>query len=223
MSRRLRRDDVKQFLVKVGNYLANGMESIWQLMKIVDGKPLAVAAHSKDPDAKWGRGAGQKQRGYKLHAIYGGKAMPEVFQVQPLNVSESRVACEMVTQLTGTGYLLADANYDDSQLYKVARENDHRLVAPRRRPHTGLGHGSHPDEDRLRSIALLETGPRVGNTFGKGLMHLRRQIETAFGNLTSFYAGLKSLPPWVRRNHRVALYVLGKLVVNAARIRNNHA
>ena len=33
------------------------------LIKRIDGKALVVAAHSKDPNAAWGRGAGQKSQG----------------------------------------------------------------------------------------------------------------------------------------------------------------
>lgn len=223
MSRRLRSNAVKQFLLKVGRRLVGDMAPLFHLIKFVDGKPLAVSAHSSDPDATWGHGAGAKQRGYKLHAIYAGNAMPEVWQVRPMHEAESRVAREMIPHLTGTGYLAGDAGYDDDELYRLACENDHRFMAHRRRPYTGLGHHKPFHPDRVRAIATLETQRWIGPTLGKHIMHLRRQIETAFGNLTSFYAGLTHLPPWVRRVHRVELYVHAKLLINAARIRNNRA
>jgi hypothetical protein len=45
-------------------------------MQIIDGKALAVSGVSKDPDTGYGRGAGGKQKGYKLHAVWGAGPMP---------------------------------------------------------------------------------------------------------------------------------------------------
>lgn len=220
MSRRLRTDAVQAFLAALGRRLAGEMLPSLFLLKLLDGKPLPIPAHSRDRDATWGRGAGQRARGYKLHAIHGGRAMPEAFAVHPLGVAESRVAHdELIPQLTGVGYLVADANYDDGRLYRRAAEREHRFLAPRRRPHTGLAKKRH-HVDRLRALQLLEAGPCVGNDFGWHLLRLRRQIETSFGNLACFFAGLHHLPPWVRRLHRVRTYVQAKLLINAARIRS---
>jgi hypothetical protein len=192
-------------------------------LKLLDGKPLTVSANSRDTDAAWGFGASQKGKGYKLHMIDSGKPMPERFEVHPMNVAESRVARRMIPTLTGVGYIVADANYDDNRLYEAAASVAHRFIAPRRRPHTGLATWPRSHPERLRAIATLEAAPLVGNTFGKHLMHLRRQIETTFGNLCSFFAGLTHLPPWVRGLPRVRLFVHAKLIINAARIRNIHA
>lgn len=222
MSRRLRCPRVQQILERLGQRLTGQATPAWTLLKLIDGKPLPIAPHSKDPDAGWGRGASQLAKGYKLHLIHGGKPMPDAFEVYPLNVSEPTVARQMIPQLRGTGYLVADANYDASYLFNLAAKQEHRLIAPRARPHTGLGH--HPQSpQRLRCIETLEVGPIVGQTFGRYLLRLRKRIETAFGNLTSFFAGLTHLPPWVRRLHRVRTYVHAKLLINAARIRAIHA
>src|SRR5688572_10978703 len=61
MSRRKRSPGFERFMNAVGQRLAgkpSGKPSA-ALVKRVDGKPLAVAAHSTDRDARWGRGAGQ--------------------------------------------------------------------------------------------------------------------------------------------------------------------
>jgi IS5 family transposase len=85
----------------------------------LDGKPLPVAAHSTDRDARWGRGAGQRNKGYKLHAITSaGRAMPERWAVAPLNVDERVVARRLVARLDGAGYVLADAMYDAADLHE---------------------------------------------------------------------------------------------------------
>src|SRR5689334_9093009 len=39
------------------------------LVAFVDGKPLPIGGNGKDPDARFGRGAGCIAKGYKLHAI----------------------------------------------------------------------------------------------------------------------------------------------------------
>ncbi|MEM9348308.1 MAG: transposase [Planctomycetota bacterium] len=190
-----------------------------RLVKQVDGKPIPVSRHSQDGQAAWGRGAGAYARGYKLHLIDAGGPMPQAFTVTPMNHSESATARQLVEQLTGTGYLLGDAGYDDSKLYAAARRANHKLIAPRRRPRTGLGKGKPSDPDRLDAIDRLERAPQLGNRFGPTLMQLRRRVETTLGNFTSHGTGLTHLPPWVRGLQRVSLYVHAKLLINAARIR----
>ncbi len=184
------------------------------LVKWVDGKPLPISRHSQDRDARFGRGAGGLDKGYKLHAIWGDSPIPEAFAVQPMNRDESHVAAELVTRLSGEGYLLADGNYDRRRLYDRAAQWGYQLVAPRARPGKGLGHRP-KSSHRIRSIDLLE-GP---SPFGRSLHRLRRSIESQFAGLTCFGGGLSCLPPWVRRLHRVRLYVHAKLLINAARIR----
>jgi len=224
MSRRLRQRSVQDFLQAMGRRLVGELTPTLWMLKLLDGKPLTVSAHSTDRDATWGRGAGQDARGYKLHLIDSGKPMPETFEVTPLHESEQVVARRLIPQLrpdhdqADGGYLLADAGYDDNTLYQLAAQVRHRFMAPRRKPYTGLGHQTfHPD--RLRAIDTLEVAPLADGGFGRGLMSMRTSIERSLGNLASFFAGLHHLPPWVRRLHRVQQYVQAKLLINAARIR----
>jgi hypothetical protein len=156
-------------------------------------------------------------KGYKLHAIWGESPMPEAFRVEPMNRHEQHMAEVLIRQLSGQGYLLADGNYDKWQLYDLAAVHGHQLVAPRAKPGTGLRHGPR-SLHRIRSIDLLE-GP---SEFGRSLHRLRRRIESEFAGLISFGGGLSCLPPWARGLQRVRLYVHGKLLVNAARIRTIH-
>lgn len=218
MSRRLRKAQIEAFLDALGRRLTGELTATLWLLKLLDGKPLTVAAHSKDPDATWGRGVGGLAKGYKLHWIESGRPMPEQFEVTPLNESEQVVARRMIPKLPGQGYLVADAGYDDDALYRLAAEANHRFLAPRRKPGTGLGKKQH-HPDRIRAIETLEVAPLAGCRFGVAMMTLRRRIEATLGNFTSFFAGLACLPPWVRRLHRVRPYVHAKLLINAARIR----
>jgi hypothetical protein len=212
MSRRLRSQAVWEFLDALGRRLRGRITPT--LLKVIDGKPLPVSRHSQDPDATWGRGAGGLDKGYKLHALWGEDCMPLAWAVHPLNVSEPAVATKLLPALEGGGYVLGDANYHAGFLCDLAAEHEHQLVAPRQRPGTSLGH-RRQSKHRLRCIALLE-GPGM---FGPELFQGRRSIETRFAGLTGFGGGLVNLPPWVRRWHRVRLYVHAKLLINAARLR----
>jgi transposase len=218
LSRRLRCRESQDFLHALQEKLRH-LPQAGRCFKRLDGKPLSVAPHSTDRQAGWGRGAGQKAKGYKLHALWAGQAMPEAFRVASLQASEQEMARRMLRDLEGGGYVVADKNYDTNSLFDQAAAADHQLLCPRRYgPDKGLGHHRH-SPCRLRCKDLLE-GPTSRLTgWGPALLKQRRQIERDFGNLASFGGGLYTLPPWVRGHRRVHQYVWAKLLINAARIR----
>jgi len=127
-----------------------------------------------------------------------------------MNVGDSVAAKKLARYLPGEGYLVGDSQYDSNPLYATAAP-DYQVVAPQKRPGKGLGHRRHHPA-RLRSLELLS------KPFGQDLLKGRKQIERDFGCLTSFAAGLSPLPNWVRRIHRVRLWVQAKLLINALRI-----
>lgn len=229
MSRRTREhgpygsDDFWRFMTAVGKRLSGKASSKLVQVRRIDGKPLEVAAHSKDHNARWGRGAGRKGRGYKLHAIWSDLPMPDQWCVTPLNVSEKQMAQRLIHRLKGSGpdgcgYLLGDGYYDDSDLHDTAAAANHQLLVPRQHPNSGLGH-HYQSEHRLRAIEMLEV-PTSVDRFGRDLYRQRKQIERDFGNLCGYGGGLTSmLPPWVRRPWRVRNWTHAKLLLNAARIR----
>jgi hypothetical protein len=186
------------------------------LVSFIDGKPLPVGGNSKDPDARFGRGAGCIAKGYKLHAVWAGRAMPETWEVTPLNASEKAVAVKLIEQLLYGGYLLGDGNYDASYVYDAAAARGYQMVSPCREcKHPGSGkHYQSPH--RLRSLAIL------GSEFGKALYRARTAIERSFGNATSFAGGLSPLPAWVRGLARVRTWVWAKLLINGVRIVRLH-
>jgi Transposase DDE domain len=182
------------------------------LLSFLDGKALPVGGNSKDPDARWGRGTGGMAKGYKLHAIWSNDVLPEAWEVTPLNVSEKSVGRRLVTELHSGGYLLADGDYDASNMYDLAFEQGYQLVAPCRKARKP-GSGKHyQSPHRLHSIELL------GHEYGQNLYKRRREIERDFGNATAFGGGLAPLPAWVRGLHRVRTWVWAKLLINAIRI-----
>lgn len=182
------------------------------LAALLDGKSLCVGGATQDQTARYGRAAGVMAKGYKLHAIWAGRPVPETWDVTPLNVAEVQVAEKtLVPQLHHGGYLLADGNYDSSTLHDVAAKRNYQLVAPSKSLNPGKGH-HYQSPFRLRSIQLLQ------GRFGRDLLALRGQIERDFGNAVMFGGGLTAPPAWVRGLPRIRLWVWFKLLINATRI-----
>lgn len=214
MSRRLHTTEVQCLLQTVESRIAP-CELSW--LHLIDGKPLTVGSYSKDPDATWGYAGHSFAKGYKLHAIYGRQVIPDVYEVEPLNVSELDAGTALILRLKAAGYFLGDKAYDSNRAHEAARSTGGQLVAERKRPGTNLGHRSH-SPGRLRSMALLSTD------FGRALYQHRSTIERKFGHLTNHAGGLAPLPNWVRRINRVRLWVQAKLIIHATYVRiHNHS
>lgn len=211
MSRRLRKAAIEQLLYNVENALLSLTWIRARWVRVIDAKPLPVGGPSKDADAAWGRGAGGIQKGYKLHVIWGDGPLPIAWALAGLNVSERRMALNLVRDLPGEGYLLGDRQYDSAALYDAAAEEGYQLLAPPQRVGRALGH-RRQSPHRLRSLELLNV------PFGKALFCYRRRIEHCFAQLTTFVGGLGPLPFWVRRFHRVRLWVHSKLLLNAVHL-----
>src|SRR5207249_2686391 len=100
--------------------------------KYVQYQPWAVAAvllwaALHDRPRAWA--AGHFGRGYKLHAVWGCRPLPEAWEVTPLNQHEAKVAERLFGQLAGGGYVLADGNYDATDLFDTAGGRGYQLVA----------------------------------------------------------------------------------------------
>ncbi len=212
ISRRLRRPTTVALMTAVEERLLALIVVGGCLVQIIDGKPLAVSGVSKDPDAGYGRGAGGNQKGYKLHAVWGGGPMPIAWGLAPMNVSEKTMARHLIPTLPGGGYLLADSQYDANPLYDAAAEAGFQLVAKKikDRGRGGLGHRCQ-SSGRLRSLELLATA------FGGVLCDQRNAIERYFGDWVSSGGGLGPLPAWARRFGRVRNWVQAKILVAGAR------
>jgi hypothetical protein len=212
LSRRLRRVDTAMFMRKLVQRVRR--EGNPRLVSVIDAKPLPVGGASGDPEARCGRGAGMWARGYKLYTVWGGRPVPETYRVYPMNVSENKVAEEMMPELTHGGYLLGDGEYDAKGVFEAAGAAGYQLLAPREDPGAGVGHVPQ-SPFRLRCIDLMRS------PFGRAVYRLRRSIERSYGNLCSFGGGLASLPTWVRHQDRVWLWTTAKLLINAERILAN--
>ena len=217
MSRRLRTDSVRDLLLATLERLNIVPEPHQRL--ILDGKALAIAWHSADPDAKVGRGAGGLAKGYKLHMIVDETGNLVSFLVTALNVGEQQAARTMIESIDhGRGtQMLADSNYDSSALYDAAASKGVQLIADKRyKKAKGLGH-HYQSPHRLKALAMMQADHTV--------LDPRRRIEGCFGTLGNVTGGLCGLPNWVRRIDRVERWIAAKLMIDAAhrRLRRGHA
>ena len=230
MSLRLRTPSVQLLLEQVFTRLLTATAiSGFCLCRRVDSKPLPVGGFSKDRDARRGYAAGGTCRGYKLFGCWGKSPfVPEAMVLGPMSESDQEGAVHLIDRLgrlhgdgaTG-GYLLMDATHDTNPLHDCAAARGFQAVTPRKAPPgAGLGHRAHSPA-RLRSIELLEA-PADLNRFGPTLYAHRGQVERDFGQMGNFGGGLQPLPNFVRRPRRVALWVIGKLILNGVRICINH-
>ena len=210
MSRRLSSASVRQLLERLEQELLrpHGHRTlVWML----DGKPLTIGGCSKDRQAGYGRAAGGKARGYKIHVIYGSDGSIAAWRIAPMNVDERVMAARMLRDAPVQGYVLADSNYDSNPLHHLCGQRGNiQLLTPRRYgPRRGHGHRKQTP-GRLRSKDLLENPqPR----FGQQLFAQRPDIERHFGNLTNWRGGLTHLPAWVRTHRRVHRWVQAKLIL----------
>ncbi len=209
VSRRMRTPHVQALLARLEQRLVRDGR-VPTLAYAIDGKPLLVAGHSLDKQAGYGRAAGGKGKGYKLHAIIDLRGVVWSWRVAPMNTDERDIGQRMLRDLPNPGYLLGDRNYDSNPLHTEARRHGIQLVAPRRYgPEKNLGHRPH-DPARLRCRDLLEN---TVSPFGRELHTQRKRVEYFFAHLCSGACSLSCLPSWVRSHRRVRDWVRVKLIL----------
>jgi hypothetical protein len=205
MSRRANKTAFALFLNALTDEFKGTGPPAWEL--VIDGKPLPVGKCSKDRDAK----SNHHGKGYKLHALWGQKCLPEAWEVTAARENEGAVALRLLAQVKGKGFVYGDGSYEDNRVYDAAGESGYLLLADPGTQSTGGGHG-YQSAYRLLALSYFET------KLGWDLYRHRTSIERNFGNAGSFGGGLGPLPNWVRRLGRVSRCVWCKLVINAARI-----
>jgi len=177
-------------------------------LKLVDGKPLVVGGFSKDKDATVGHVPDGYARGYRLHLVFDSLGRIEAFDVTGLHAGESTVMAKLLRHCDIRGCLIrGDSNYDSNHLYQRVARLKARLLAPRKKPFTGLGHRKH-HPDRLRAIKELEQSEQTLREHRR----IRAAVERRIGHLVNLTCGLWALPPFVRRLSRVKQWVRAKIL-----------
>lgn len=209
MSRRLRTLGVQQLLERVSGQMRNELPS--GLLKFIDAKPLPVGGCSKDVDALYGRAAACKAKGYKLYSIIDAvSGAVDQWLLGSMNWSEQKAAMILLERMTSPGVVVGDGEYDTTPLYDLAASKDCALLAPAPKKAKGRGH-RYISPHRKDGLALAHS------TAGLEFFMARIGIEQSFAHLTSGSGGLGPLPAWVRRPHRVAIWVATKLLIDLER------
>jgi hypothetical protein len=207
LNRRLKRPETDRIIARINDELRRRLPRTD--LKFVDGKPLVVGGFSKDPDATVGQVPGGFARGYKVHLLVDSLGGIEAFDVTGLHAGEPVVMRKLLQNHDLSGLLIrGDSNYDSNPLYRQVADNGGRLIAPRKKPSTGIGH--HPQHpDRLRAIAELEQSKQALREH-RGI---RAGVERCIGHLTNLPFGLWALPNFVRRRSRVKRWVSAKIAL----------
>lgn len=170
----------------------------------IDGQPLLISDYSRDPDARNGRAMRHFRRGYKLHAVVDAAGVIRAHAVAALNVNERKLARVLLPQVSGAvRRVLGDGNYDSAALQRLTQACRLDLYTPIQNDYAGPR--THP---RRRWLAAL-----MKQAEGQRFLARREQIERRFGLLGNLGFGLKGLPNWVRRLHRVRRWVSGKILL----------
>lgn len=174
-------------------------ESIPQYF-VLDSKALPVSPYSKDEHATAGYGRCETQRGYKLHVLCDDRTRVWAWELLPMHVDETEAVQLLLPRAArrrgGGGVILADTGYARAS-QEFAAAYGFKFVCPWNRSPRDRGESRWSSDDRVR----------------------RDSVERFFGNLSAFGGGLQGLPAWVRTLPRVRLWVLAKLIINAARQR----
>ncbi len=160
-----------------------------------------------------------------MHVVHDVQTLAVIaYETHPLNVAETTTAADLMsdpyTPIPDGSLLLGDRLFDSNNLHKAAWQRGCQLIAPRKRPGTGLGNRRH-HPNRRESMRFTEGTDQA--IWHDVLARQREKIERFFGMLVASSGGLIGLPAWVRRLHRVRLWVAAKLAINAARIASKRA
>jgi hypothetical protein len=207
LCRRVKLPRLEELIALIGQQLHRQLPGSG--LKLIDGKPLPVGGFSKDKDATAGHVPDGFARGYRLHLVFDSLGRIEAFDATGLHAGEPTVAVKLLRRCDLRGCLIrGDSNYDSNPLYRRVARLGARLLAPRKKPFTGLGHHRH-HPDRLRAIAELE---QSGQTLREH-RRIRATVERHIGQLVDLTCGLSSLPWFIRRLARVKRWVAAKVLL----------
>lgn len=215
-SRRIRSARCQLLLQQVYDHLARTQEPTPTTR--IDSRPLVVGACSKDRQARAGRVYAGFARGYRLHQIVTEDERVLCWNVAPMNESDGMHALRMMQTAALGSILLADGNYDNSDLYEAARRRGSLLVACIRKDRlTSKPRANRNSPGRLEAVHHWKQG------LAPYVYRDRKQVEVAFAHQSTYGGGLGPLPAWVRSLERVRRWVGAKLILHHARLLNRKA
>ncbi len=184
-------------------------------LSYIDGKALPVGEHTTDPDARNGViSTGRFRIGYKLHARVNRAGYFEEYRVTALNKGEAKVARKLVRSTPQGGLVLADSNYDSRILYRAVDRHGAQMFTPVKGIARAASTFRQMPESRKQAVLLWRRHPELASW----AMKERATIERIFAHLCGFGGGLGPLPAWVRRLHRVRLWLDAKIAIYHARL-----
>jgi hypothetical protein len=120
LSRRLAGPSVRALLARLEERVVRPTKA--GLYWMIDGKPLPIGGCSKDRQARYGRAAGGKAKGYKVHALVAPDGAVAAWRLAPMNKDERIMAARLLNGRPPIqGYLVADSNYIPTRCTRPAR------------------------------------------------------------------------------------------------------
>ena len=227
VSRRLRTLGVQQLweraLAAVSDLLEGSAGA--PLVKAIDSKPLTVGAYSKDRHAKRGHiAAGQKARGYRLHALCHGRNVRQ-FVIGSMDDHDSKAAPTLLGRLEGGGYVRVRGGRQRVRHQRPARAC-RSGQSPAGEPAPPVQPGRARPQAQLCAASAIAGHHGLAADASRGSrrlwpepLHLprgcRELLWSCFGELS--YLGLNYLPAWIRGPKCVAWWTAAKILVHLCR------
>jgi hypothetical protein len=166
---------------------------VWHRKQMASGN---IPGSGIDTDARWGfSGAKGWIFGYKLHLTCsaGKMVVPLSACITSANVYDNQKYQDLVEHLLDTvRYVVADAGYDDQNLYDYSRYRGIRLVCPVRRYRLTKG-------ERLEMISFYKSkkGQKIYRNRGVSIEPLFCGIKETFGISTSPVSGFDNVSSYM--------------------------
>ena len=173
----------------------------------IDGQPYRISDYSRDPDARNGRAYRRFGRGYKLHAVIDGRGVVLRHEVRSLNEQERVAAKRLLPSLAPrVRRVFADGNYDSGPIHDCLKGTGRKFYCPLIKNY--VSPDGHPRRKVVHRI--------MNHPLGERIRVAREHIERQFARMTNLGFGLKGLPNWARRLHRVERWISHKILLHHA-------
>jgi IS5 family transposase len=165
---------------------------VWHRKQMIQG---TIPRSGIDTDARWGfSGTKGWLFGYKLHmsCTTGPLVVPLSACVTPANIPDNQMYQDLTGHLPGMQYVVADAGYDDHNLYDYSRQRGARLVCPVRRYR-------HTKGERLGLISFYKSikGQKIYSARSVSIEPLFCTVKDTFGISRSPVIGFDNVSSYI--------------------------